>query len=88
MPDEYDPNSITATLATIIAKQEAMRDMLVERSDRQDATLARIEAQANRTNGRVTKLEMNGAKLAGIALALGAVGSFLGWAIQTWASTH
>jgi len=85
-PDEFRPNSFTAQLATIIAKQEAMKDALISRLDSQDTVLARIETQAMKTNGRVSTLErwrdMSSAKLAGISITLGIVGSLLGWLFQ------
>lgn len=86
MPDEYNPNSVTATLARLIERQEAMKDLLIERANRHDETLARIEEQATKTNGRVTRLErerdITKAKVAGIAVTLGAVGSLIGWAFS------
>ena len=58
MPEpEFNPNSVTAQLATLIAKQEALKEALNVRLDKQDAALERIEAHAAKTNGRVTLIE-------------------------------
>jgi hypothetical protein len=73
--DAYEPNSIDATLARIIANQEA--------ADRKsDAILD----QVTRTNGRVTKLEtwrdLITAKVATVSAAIAAAFSGLMWAVK------
>jgi hypothetical protein len=45
-PDEFNPRSIDATLATILEKIDSI-----------DKRCERIEAQTSKTNGRVNKLE-------------------------------
>lgn len=88
MPEEFNPNSYTAQIATLIAKQDALKDAIMARLDTQDATLGRIEAQATRTNGRVSVLERwkatTKAKVAVAAAAIGGVVSFVGWLVQTY----
>lgn len=68
---EFHPNSTDSMFATLIAKQEAdtasrdafrleMRERFdkgTSRMDAQDLVLAAIEAQARKTNGRVTRIE-------------------------------
>lgn len=89
----FDPNSVTAQLATLIAQQTAMKDAMNARMDTQDATLGRIEAQALKTNGRVTVLESGVARLeqwkavlrgkvAVVAAIVGGLVAFTGWLIQ------
>ncbi len=71
MSDIYEPRSVDAMFAKIIAKQEAdtqsrdsfrleMRERFERgssRMDAQDVVLAAIETQARKTNGRVTRIE-------------------------------
>ena len=71
MSEQFEPRSIDAMFATIIAKQaadaasrEAFRNEIRERFDRgsarmdaQDTVLAAIKEQATKTNGRVTRIE-------------------------------
>lgn len=81
----FDPHSLNATLATIIANQashaEEMRDCFAETK----ADLGLVKEQVLRTNGRVGVLELwratSRAKLAGIAAAFGFVGSGVAWVI-------
>ena len=73
--NEYDPNSLDATLARIIAGQEAA-----------DAKASAILEQVTRTNGRVTKLEtwreLITAKVAAVSAAIAAAASGLMWAAK------
>ena len=71
MSDIYEPRSVDAMFAKIIAKQESdttsrdsFRIEMRERFDRgsarmdaQDVVLAAIKEQATKTNGRVTRIE-------------------------------
>lgn len=73
-PEDFNPNSINATLSRIMAAQEEMN----RKADR-------IIAQVERTNGRVTKLEIwkaiVGAQTALIASAVASVVAVVGWVI-------
>lgn len=82
-PAQFDPNSFDATLATIIAKLDAFKLEVGGRFDAQDCELTTIKEQVIHTNGRVKALELwrdtSKAKLAGVALAMGAVGTVIAW---------
>lgn len=84
--DEYNPDSFTAVVATLISHQAALKDSLNSRLDQQDVVLGRIEAQTIKTNGRVSLLEKwrdsSKAKLATVITVLGLLGGFLGWLVQ------
>lgn len=84
--DEYNKDSFTAVLATLIAHQDALKDALNSRLDRQDEVLGRIEAQTIKTNGRVSLLEKwrdsTKTRIATVAALLGLIGGVLGWLVQ------
>lgn len=79
----FDPNSLNATLATIIAGQKAHAEEMQSCFADTKAELLLIKEQAIRTNGRVGILELwretSKAKLAGVAAACGAFGSVVIW---------
>ena len=82
-PPRFDPCSLNATLATIIAETRAAKVAICVRLDQQDVKLASIEEQAIKTNGRVGLLELwretSKARLAGMAAVCGAFGSVIVW---------
>jgi len=59
--EDYNPNSIDATLSKII-----------QRLDSQDTVLARIDAGVTKTNGRVNSLENDKWYQRGFTAAIGA----------------
>ncbi len=59
--EDYNPNSIDATLSKII-----------QRLDQQDTVLARIDMGVTKTNGRVTTLEQDKWYQRGFTAAIGA----------------
>lgn len=73
-PNEFNPNSINSTLSRIMSAQ----DELHRKADR-------IIEQVDRTNGRVTKLEIwkaiLGAQTALIASAVASIVAVVGWVI-------
>jgi hypothetical protein len=85
-PFQFDPNSLNATLATIIANQKAHGEEMRTCFGETREELLLIKAQAIKTNGRVNMLELwratSRAKLAGIAAAFGFVGSGVAWAVS------
>lgn len=68
----YDPNS-----------SDAMFSRLMNRLDTQDDTLKQILSEVRKTNGRVTKLETEGAvtrgKVAAVSALVSAAVGFVGW---------
>lgn len=60
MSQDYNPNSIDATLAKILANQE-----------KHGETLVRIETQAAKTNGRVDALEHDKWYVRGVTATIG-----------------
>jgi hypothetical protein len=69
----YDPNST-----------DSMFSKIIERLDKQDGALARIEAQTTKTNGRVGRLENEQWRQRGVVAAV----SVMGVAIWEWFSRH
>ena len=71
----YDPQST-----------DAMFSRIIERLDRQDEVLKRIEAQTTKTNGRVSKLENWRTEIAAkVAVISGGVSALVGgvaWLLQ------
>ena len=82
-PFQFDPNSLNATLATIIANQTAHASEMRTCFGETHKELLLIKEQAIKTNGRVGVLELwratSRAKLAGIAAAFGFIGSGVAW---------
>lgn len=80
---EFNPRSLDATLATIIGKIDSHRVEMCQRFDAQDGELRAIKEQAFKTNGRVSVLELwrdtSKAKLAGIGIVCGGVGTVAAW---------
>lgn len=80
-PFRFDPNSLNAQLATILAEAKAGREETMTALRAQNVELAEIKAEAKKTNGRVTLLERwrdsSKAKIAGISLVVGLVGGAL-----------
>ncbi len=83
-PYTFDPQSLDAQLAGLHSAITGMSERMDERFDRVDARCLSIETQAIKTNGRVTALEYfrdtSKAKLAGIAAAMGVIGTVL-WSL-------
>jgi hypothetical protein len=84
-PFQFDPNSLNATLATIIANQTAHGEEMRSCFADTKAELVLVKEQTTRTNGRVSALERwkeaSMGKLAGIGLACGAGGTILAWIV-------
>lgn len=82
-PEDFNPLSMNAMFATILANQQSMERTILARLDRQDVTSERIEKQTNETNGRVLKLETwrrtQKAKVATAAILISSAGSILFW---------
>ncbi len=82
-PFRFDPDSLNATLATIIANQSAHAEEMRSCFDETKAELSVIKAQAFKTNGRVSMLELwratDKAKLAGMGAAFGLIGGGIAW---------
>ena len=82
-PFQFDPNSLNATLATIIANQAAHGEEMRSCFADTKAELVLVKEQVLKTNGRVGVLELwratSKAKVAGMAAAFGAVGSVAVW---------
>jgi hypothetical protein len=82
-PFQFDPNSLNATLATIIANQTAHGEEMRSCFADTKAELIFVKEQTTRTNGRVSSLERwkeaSMGKLAGIGLACGAAGTAIAW---------
>lgn len=82
---EFNPQSLDATLATILAEMKAGHNIICARMDGQDVELKAIKEQALKTNGRVGILELwratSTAKQAGFAAAFGMVGTGIAWGI-------
>lgn len=83
---QFNPQSLDATLATILAEMKAGHATICTRMDAQDVKLSSIETQAYKTNGRVNVLEnwriSSTARLAGMAAVVSAIIGVAGWAAQ------
>lgn len=81
--EDFNPNSLNATLARIIAAQEAHGNEMRQCFSETREELRVIKEQAFKTNGRVNLLELwretSKAKLAGLSMGLGAVGGVATW---------
>lgn len=79
----FDPQSLDAQLATIIAGQKTHSEEMDRQFKDVRAELVVIREQAIKTNGRVTVLELwretSKAKMAGMATVLGAAGGVATW---------
>lgn len=88
--DQFDPHSINATLATIIANQQSHSEEMRGCFEVAKQERAIIREQVLKTNGRVGALEVwreaTKAKVAGIAFAVGTAASLLVWAFEAWKS--
>lgn len=84
-PFRFDPQSLDATLATIVGEIKAHREQVIVRFDAQDAELAAIREQVTKTNGRTSSLERwrdsVKVRLALIAGLISAGVAFLAWLI-------
>lgn len=82
----FDPQSLDAQFATLIAEQKAHREEMRTCFASVNGELVAVREQTTRTNGRVGNLEVwretSKAKLAGIATTLGLVGGGLAWCVQ------
>lgn len=83
MSDRFDAKSLDSTLATIIANQESANIAARLANANQEAALAKILAQVEKTNGRVTVLEtwkaIITAKVAVISAVIAGAVSLLMW---------
>ena len=84
-PFQFDPNSLQATFATIIAGQKAHGEEMRACFAETKAELVLVKEQTTKTNGRVSALERwrdtSVARLAGIGIACGAFGTGAAWII-------
>lgn len=82
-PFSFDPNSLNATLATIIAKQDSHAEEMRACFADTKSELVLVKEQTTKTNGRVSAVEVwiegSKGKIAGIAAACGAVGTVIAW---------
>jgi hypothetical protein len=80
-PSDFNPNSLNATLARIIANQEAA-----------DHKSDKILAQVEKTNGRVTSLEtwrtVVNAKVVVMGAVAGTIASAVGLVVKAYLDTH
>lgn len=83
---EVNLQSVDAMFATLISDGKHLREFLVDRLDSQDRVLDEIKAQATKTNGRVTALELFRtsavAKIAGFILGVSMIGAALTWILE------
>lgn len=80
----FDPNSSDAQFATILKTLQNQNEQFADKCDEDRAAYALIMSKQDLTNGRVTALEKERAKLYGIATGVSVVVGLAGWAITTW----
>lgn len=79
-PNEFNPNSVDATIATVIERLNFQDDTRSEQHAENKKVLGEILVQAKLTNGRVTKLELRWRYVIGFAAGASAIAAAI-WKI-------